>query len=66
MGLAFQRMYVDLPPDTKVRLKARAAERGMSMKGLVAKLIEEDCKPSKKPATRSKKRGKKKATNRRK
>lgn len=57
-GLAFQRMYVDIPTETKERLVERAAELGMSQKALVAQLIEQECAP-KKPTRkkRSKKRG---------
>lgn len=66
MSLAFKRMYVDIPPDTKTRLENLAAEKGMSQKALVALLIENACEQKRKPAARSKKRGKKKATNRRK
>ena len=60
MSLPFSRMYVDIPAETKERLKERAAELGTSMKALVAKLIEQECAPPKKPATkktRRKKRG---------
>ncbi len=47
MGLAFKRMYIDIPTDTKDRLVIEAANRGMSQKGLVAQLIEDACKPVK-------------------
>ena len=65
-GLAFKRMYVDIPPDTKEKLEKLAAQKGMSQKGLVALLIENACEQKRKPATRSKKRGTKKKANRRK
>lgn len=52
MSLAYVRMYVDIPPDTKEKLVKRAAELGMSQKALVAKLIEDDCAPAKKPQRR--------------
>ena len=58
--LAFKRMYVDIPTETHEGLVKLAAERGMSQKGLVAELIENEIAASKKPATkkrRSKKRG---------
>lgn len=51
MSLVFKRMYVDIPADTHDRLKMLAVERGMSQKGLLAKLIEQACevKPVTKP-----------------
>jgi hypothetical protein len=53
-------MYVDIPAATKEKLVERAAELGMSQKGLLAHLIEQECAPAKrKPAT--KKRAKKKS-----
>lgn len=57
MSLAYVRMYVDIPPDTKEKLVKRAAELGMSQKALVADLIEKECAPKKTPRrkTRSKK-----------
>lgn len=62
MSLPFKRMYVDIPADTKERLKKRAAEIGMSQKALVAQLIEQECAPkkraTKKKTTRRKTRGK--------
>lgn len=51
MSLAFKRMYVDIPPDTKEKLEKLAAEKGMSQKALVAELIENACQ---KPATKRK------------
>lgn len=56
-GLAFARMYVDIPAETKEKLVKRAAELGVSQKALVAQLIETECTPPKKP--QRKKRGKK-------
>lgn len=47
MGLAFKRMYIDIPTETHERLVVEAADRGMSQKGLVAQLIEEACTPAK-------------------
>ncbi len=47
MGLAFKRMYVDIPTETHGRLVTEAANRGMSQKGLVAQLIEDACTPTK-------------------
>lgn len=47
MSLAFSRMYVDIPAETKEKLVERAAELGMSQKGLVAQLIEKECTPAK-------------------
>ena len=62
MSLPFKRMYVDIPAETKERLKKRAAEIGMSQKALVAQLIEQECAPkkrvTKKKTTRRKTRGK--------
>lgn len=55
---AFDRMYVDLPPDTKAKLKVRAAELGTSMKALVAQLIEQEC-ATKRKVTYKRKRSKK-------
>lgn len=60
MSMPFHRMYVDIPAETKVKLVKRAAELGMSQKALVAQLIEQECAPQRKPATkktRRKKRG---------
>ena len=61
MTLPFQRMYVDIPAETKAKLKKRAAELGMSQKALVAQLIEQECAPkkraTKKKTTRRKRRG---------
>ena len=53
-GLAFKRMYVDIPTETHEKLVKLAAERGMSQKGLVAELIEEATKP--KPTRKKTKR----------
>jgi hypothetical protein len=50
-GLAFARMYVDIPTETKAKLVQLAADRGMSQKALVAHLIEEACNEAK-PATK--------------
>ncbi len=59
MGLAYKRMYVDIPTDTHDRLVIEAARRGMSQKGMLAELIEEACKPKpKRKTTRKKRRGK--------
>ena len=66
MSLPWKRMHVDIPVDTKERLEKLAAEKGMSQKALVALLIENACDQKRKPATRSKKRGKKKAKAKRK
>lgn len=59
MTAPFSRMYVDIPTETKEKLVKRSAELGMSQKALVAQLIENECAPPKKPATkkRSRKRG---------
>lgn len=59
MSLAYVRMYVDIPPDTKEKLVSRAAELGMSQKALVAQLIENECATTKKPATKKKRRSSK-------
>lgn len=62
MSLAFVRMYVDIPADTKEKLVLLASERGLSQKGLVAQLIEEACeqKPTRRKAKKkAKKRSKK-------
>lgn len=57
-GLAFARMYVDIPADTKEKLVKLAAETGMSQKALVAQLIENACNNAKSATKkRSKKRG---------
>lgn len=53
MSLPWKRMYVDIPGETKEKLVKRAAELGMSQKALVAQLIEQECVPLKKPATKS-------------
>lgn len=59
-GLAFKRMYVDIPTETHEKLVELAAERGMSQKGLVAELIENAANPPKpqRKTTRKKRRGK--------
>ena len=60
MTMPFHRMYVDIPAATKEKLVKRAADLGMSQKALVAQLIEQECAPTKRPATkktRRKKRG---------
>ena len=59
MNLPFHRMYVDIPAATKEKLVKRAVELGMSQKALVAQLIEQECVPLKKPATKKTRRKKK-------
>lgn len=55
MSLVFKRMYIDIPTNTHNKLVKVAAERGVSMKGLVAELIEKECTPAKPKRKRSKK-----------
>jgi len=57
-GMAFKRMYIDIPTETHERLVVEAANRGMSQKGLVAELIEAACKPKPKRKTRKKRSSK--------
>lgn len=59
--LAFKRMYVDIPTETHGKLVERAAEKGVSQKGLLAELIEAECNPKPKRKTTRKKRRSKKA-----
>ena len=59
-GMAFKRMYIDIPTETHERLVIEAANRGVSQKGLVAELIDEACEP--KP-TRKKTRRKTRSKN---
>jgi len=59
MSLAFSRMYVDIPAETKERLVERAAELGMSQKGLLAQLIENECVVTKTKRKTRKKRSRK-------
>ena len=56
MSQAFNRLYVDVPPDTAVKLKVKAAESGMSQKALLCSLIEDACTEKPKRKTRSKRK----------
>jgi len=53
-GMAFKRMYIDIPTETHNGLVDLAAERGMSQKGLVAELINEAVADANKPKPRKK------------
>lgn len=54
MGLAFKRMYIDIPADQHAEFKALAETQGKSMSALIRELIAEKLHQERKPGKRKK------------